>query len=297
MTLLDFTEADICEEQRLTGSDGRLLQRRVSSKGIFQSRKAMNRRRSASPFFKDKEDGSPQQRLMQECTEESTDLVKILNNQGLDEITEVGIQPPVVLDCSEGSSSCSSSEGACCGSPDCRCARVSPSLCRSEKCVSDEVVDFCCETTGGQYNFDFCEGTCELRFQDEDDPETRKGISKAVVVSVGVVLGVVAVVAAIILAFRNYRNTQRRLMMSEDASRAASQSNASRSIPVRQSSEKSVDTSIAESSVAESSDGWVSSEISRSSEKWAEAAAAESSATPKMPRIFGARRRDSSDNV
>ena len=181
VTLREFLEADSCTE---TTRRQRQLQRRKKSKGKFNRKKALNRRRtdsSASKMFTPNS-GRGRRQLQgvdcevlkaeveqaveeqEESPKEEPNLLEILVESGLEdaaeEIGEVAVEAVEVQDCVQGSTACVGEEGTCCGSPFCTCNRVSASLCRSEKCTSDEVLEFCCESERNVFTFDFCEDTC-----------------------------------------------------------------------------------------------------------------------------------------
>lgn len=328
VTLLQFTESEACGRGR--GSGGRALQRRRTSKGKFQRKKAVNRRRPENAIGKARGDGGRRRQLQDEsqCQADDLDLVKILNEEGLAGIKDIAISPPVILDCSEGTAECSSEEGVCCGSTGCNCARVSSSLCLSEKCVSDEVVDFCCEQTGVMeqpYVFDFCEDKCIVLFPPEPFVASTepKSVQKSVVVAVGTALGVLAVVAGLVMALRNHRAKLQRQRRFDEWSRS-SQSQASdsragesrRSVQSRRSRRSGGDGgesagtgSRFQKDIDVLDDNWVGSETSRSSGDWVGDDTSSSSgfggrstgsygsdSGPPAP-LMGARRRDSTANV
>ena len=127
VTLSEFIEGDDCKDATRRH---RQLQRRKSSKGKFNRKKALNRRRSDSSNSKMFTPGGGRgreralRRKMQECEEvlrEKPDLVEILADTGITDIEEIEVAEPVVQDCVQGSPACSSDEGTCCGSPFCTC--------------------------------------------------------------------------------------------------------------------------------------------------------------------------------
>jgi len=327
VTLLEFTESDACAEG--SGRSGRALQRRKPSKGKFQRKKAINRRRSDNSIAKSRggEGGRGRRHLQEEptqCEADDLDLVKILNEEGFDEIKDIAVSPPVMLDCEQGTAECSSDEGVCCGSDGCNCARVSSALCRSEKCVSDDVVDFCCEKTGQEeqpYAFDFCEDNCNVLFPPGPfvaPPSEPKSVQKSVVVAVGTALGVLAVVVALVLATRNHRTKLRR-RRDDDLSRSSrSQASHSREGESRRSvqsrshrsgydGESAATGSIFQKDIDVLDNDWVGSETSRSSGDWVGDDTSSSSGyggrstgsygSESGPQMMGARRRDDTDNV
>ena len=185
VTLREFIEADSCKETtRRQRQLQRELQRRKRSKGKFNRKKALNRRRtdsSASKMFEPNPGRGRRQLQDVDCEvlkaevekaeeeqkaspKEEPNLLEILVESGLEdaaeEIGEVVVEAVEVQDCVQGSPACVGEEGTCCGSPFCTCNRVSASLCKSEKCTSDEVLEFCCESEGNVFTFDFCEDTC-----------------------------------------------------------------------------------------------------------------------------------------
>ena len=319
VTLLEFIESDACAEGRGRGRGGRALQRRRTSKGKFQRKKALNRRRLDSAIAKLQEGGDGKRRHLQEgpkCEADDLDLVKILNTEGFDEIKDIAVSPPDMLNCEQGTADCSSDEGVCCGSEGCSCNRVSPGLCRSEKCVTDDVVDVCCEKTGQEeqpYVLDFCEDNCNVLFPPAPfvaPPPEPKSVKISMVVIVGAVLGVLAVVVALVLATRNHQTKLRHLRDADGASRSSrSQASHSRadessrmSVPSRsrrggRDGESAATGSSVQKDIDVIDDDWVGSETSSSSSSGYGGRSTESNGSESGPRTMGARRRDLSDNV
>jgi len=319
VTLLEFIESDACAEGRGRGRSGRALQRRRTSKGKFQRKKALNRRRLDSAIAKLQEGGDGKRRHLQEgpkCEADDLDLVKILNTEGFDEIKDIAVSPPDMLNCEQGTADCSSDEGVCCGSEGCSCNRVSPGLCRSEKCVTDDVVDVCCEKTGQEeqpYVLDFCEDNCNVLFPPAPfiaPPPEPKSVKISMVVIVGAVLGVLAVVVALVLATRNHQ-TKLRHLRDDDGSSRSSRSQASHSradessrmsVPSRsrrsgRDGESAATGSSVQKDIDVIDDDWVGSETSSSSSSGYGGRSTESNGSESGPRTMGARRRDLSDNV